>query len=74
MKKNGLKTIETYHPLYLRFFLLNARSDSHNMKKVLFDVLEAGGLFRNDKFILDCTQEVSLDKKNPRVEIIVPLY
>ena len=72
-KRHKIKPINCYTPLYLYFYLKNPRSDSHNCKKVLFDSLEQGGMFENDKWILDRTMEVQIDKKNPRVEIYLSI-
>ena len=68
-RKNKIKPISDYRPLYIKFFLKDSRTDSHNLKKALFDVLQKGGLFTNDKYILDRTVSVEIDKKNPRVEL-----
>lgn len=43
--------------------------DSHNCLKILTDALE-GLLFKNDYFVLPRIQHVSLDRNNPRLEII----
>mgnify|MGYP004417311021 CR=1 FL=1 len=69
MNEKNLKPFEKPVYLDIRFYLPNNRIDSHNLKKVLFDALEQGGLVSNDKYIWDRTQHVEIDKNNPRVEI-----
>lgn len=52
------------------FYLPDVRvRDSHNMFKLLFDVLE-GYVFTNDYYIMPRVNSVELDRKNPRVEVI----
>lgn len=68
--RNNVIPIKGYTHMDLHWYLGDKRSDSHNMKKPLFDALEQGGLFENDKWIMDRTQLVVIDKKNPRVEIL----
>ncbi len=70
-KRNKIKPITWYCYLDIDFYLKDVRSDSHNLKKCMFDALENGGLFSNDRYIMDRTQKVEIDKKNPRVEITV---
>ena len=43
--------------------------DSHNTLKILTDALE-GLVFPNDYFVLPRIQYVTLDRKNPRLELI----
>lgn len=69
--RNGVKPINQYTPLFLYFYLKNMRMDSHNLKKVLFDSLEKGGLFENDLYILDRTMAVVQDRTKPRVEMYI---
>lgn len=70
-KQRGIQPISTYTPIYLFFYLRKANSDSHNYKKCLFDALEQGGLFKNDKFILDRTMEIWIDPLNPRIDVLI---
>lgn len=53
----------------LDFYLPRTNSDSHNYKKLLFDLLEWGGMVENDKYIMDRTQSIKYDPKKPRVII-----
>jgi len=72
MKDHRLETFSDYIYLDLYFILPRTNADSHNYKKLLFDVLEHGGLITNDKFIMDRTQAIGFDPKNPRVVILLP--
>ncbi len=63
--------IEEFTYLDLVFWLPRKNCDSHNYKKVLFDGLERFGVVSNDKYILDRTQAIYYDNKNPRVQIII---
>ena len=51
------------------YFQDKRKRDSHNCLKLLMDSLE-GLLFTNDYFVLPRIQYVTLDRENPRVEII----
>jgi len=44
--------------------------DSHNMLKMLFDVLQ-GAIFKNDYYAMPRIFAVELDAKNPRVEVVI---
>lgn len=67
VKKHKLQPISDYFYLECDFFLANRRSDSHNYKKLIFDVLKHGGLIEDDNIIMDRTQSITIDKENPRV-------
>ena len=67
--QHKIKPIERYTPLKLYWYLKDKRSDSHNYKKLLFDCLQKGGMFKDDKYIMDQTVHISIDKTDPRVEI-----
>lgn len=69
VRKKKLKPFDDYFYLDMYFWLPRQNADSHNYKKILLDVLEHGGLVVNDKWIMDRTQEVKVDKENPRVII-----
>ena len=68
-RKHEIDPIEDYREIKLWFYLRRKNSDSHNYKKLLFDVLQKGGLFKDDRYILDNTVSIEIDSKNPRVEI-----
>ena len=51
------------------YFPDKRKRDNHNCLKILLDTLE-GLLFTNDYFVLPRAQHVTLDRENPRVEII----
>lgn len=57
-----------YMDLYYYFPDKKVR-DSHNTLKILTDAFE-GLLFPNDYFVMPRIQYVTLDRKNPRLEII----
>lgn len=42
--------------------------DSHNMLKLLLDVME-GIVYKNDYYVCPRIQSVEYDKKNPRIEL-----
>jgi len=69
-----IKPIENYTPVYLYFYLKNMRLDTHNTEKPLFDALERGGMFKNDRFIMNRTMAIDRDKDNPRVEVSLVLF
>ena len=66
VKKNKLKPFDSYFVLDMIFYLPRQNADSHNYKKIGLDVLERGGLVVNDKWIMDRTQAIYIDKENPR--------
>lgn len=68
-KRNKIDPVQWYRHVDIDWYLKDIRTDSHNLKKALFDCMERGGLFFNDRYIMDRTQKVVIDKKNPRVEI-----
>ena len=74
--KNGLK-IKSY-PLVLEFhwYAKDKRKDPDNIafaKKFILDSMQEVGLLRNDGWreIYGFSDEFKIDKKNPRVEIII---
>ena len=52
------------------FFPDRKTRDSHNTLKILTDALE-GLIFSNDYFVLPRIQNVTLDRDNPRLELIL---
>lgn len=70
-KQNWKKDKESvWYVMDMYFYFQDKRKrDSHNCLKLLMDSLE-GLLFTNDYFILPRIQHVTLDRENPRVEII----
>ena len=70
-KQNWKKDKESvWYVMDMYFYFQDKRKrDSHNCLKLLMDSLE-GLLFTNDYFILPRIQYVTLDRENPRVEII----
>ena len=69
VKKNKIKAFDDYFYLDMFFWVPRQNADSHNYKKIVLDVLEHGGLVVNDKWIMDRTQEIKVDKENPRVRM-----
>lgn len=69
MRRDKAAPIDDYTHLDLFFFLPRKNADSHNYKKLLFDALQHGGVVTDDRYILDRTQKVEIDTKNPRVII-----
>ena len=70
-KQNWKKEKESvWYVMDMYFYFQDKRKrDSHNCLKLLMDSLE-GLLFTNDYFVLPRIQYVTLDRENPRVEII----
>lgn len=71
-KEQGWKTDKKYvwYVMDLYFYFPDKRKrDSHNCLKLLLDCLE-GLLFENDYYILPRIQYVTLDRDNPRVEVV----
>lgn len=67
----GFVPLNDYTVVNLKFWLSRRNSDSHNYKKLLFDALQHGGVFEDDRYILDCTTHIDVDTKNPRVELTI---
>jgi crossover junction endodeoxyribonuclease RusA len=63
-----MKSQKTILEIYLYYPNLKLR-DSHNMLKILLDVLERGGIYSNDKYALPRIMDFVLDKSHPRIEI-----
>lgn len=66
---NNLKLIINYTYFDLYWYPPSYRQDCHNCEKVLFDALQRGKIVKNDRYILNRTQSVILDKEKPRVKI-----
>ena len=60
--QNNLKPIEKYTVVELWWILPNHRIEHHNLEKPLFDALQRGGAFKNDRFVLNRTIEVTVVK------------
>lgn len=61
----------TWYYIDLAFFMPDRRiRDSHNMLKLLLDVME-GTVFNNDYCALPRIQTVEYDKENPRIEMCI---
>ncbi len=59
---------ETWQYIDLIFFMPDRRiRDSHNMIKLLLDVLQ-GAVYENDYWVMPRIQGVEYDKDNPRIE------
>ena len=70
-KQNWKKDKESvWYVMDMYFYFQDKRKrDSHNCLKLLMDSLE-GLLFTNDYFVLPRIQYVTLDRDNPRVEVV----
>ena len=61
----------TWYYIDLVFFMPDRRiRDSHNMLKLLLDVMQ-GLVYKNDYYVLPRIQSVEYDKEEPRVEICI---
>lgn len=69
LRRHNHKQKTDFFYLDIYWYLPNRNCDSHNFEKALFDMLQKSGFVKNDKYIMNRTQEVSFDKKNPRVMI-----
>lgn len=75
MQESGWQTADEKTILELYFYYPNARlRDSHNTLKILLDLLERGGIYSNDKYALPRVMDFTIDKGNPRVEIILKKF
>ena len=72
MLREKFKPIDGYAYVDLWFILPRTNCDAHNYGKVLFDAMQYGGLFTNDKFILPRIMGVWHDSK-PEVIAKLPL-
>lgn len=62
-------TKDNYIDVELTYYLNKKRKDSHNLEKVLFDVLMSAGAYPDDDILLPKTKNIYIDKDNPRVEV-----
>ena len=60
---------EHYIEVNLTYYLNKKRKDSHNLEKVLFDSLMSAGLYPDDDILIPRTNNIYIDKYNPRVEV-----
>lgn len=60
---------ENYLDIKLVYYLNKKRKDSHNLEKVLFDALMDAGLYPDDDILIPKTENIYIDKYNPRVEL-----
>jgi len=61
----------TWYYLDLVFFMPDRKiRDSHNMLKLLLDVME-GIVYKNDYYVCPRIQSVEYDKENPRIELCI---
>lgn len=60
---------EHYIEVNLIYYLNKKRKDSHNLEKVLFDSLMGAGLYPDDDILLPKTENIYIDKYNPRIEL-----
>jgi crossover junction endodeoxyribonuclease RusA len=72
-EKWEMKSQKIILEIYLYYPNLKTR-DSHNMLKILLDVLERGGIYSNDKYALPRIMDFVLDKSHPRIEIFFSVF
>jgi crossover junction endodeoxyribonuclease RusA len=72
-EKWEMKSQKIILEIYLYYPNLKTR-DSHNMLKILLDVLERGGIYSNDKYALPRIMDFTLDKSHPRIEIFFSIF
>lgn len=54
----------------MTFYFPDARNrDTHNTFKLLFDAIEDGGLYVNDRYVLPNVKDFCIDRGNPRLEL-----
>jgi crossover junction endodeoxyribonuclease RusA len=51
------------------YFPDNRNRDTHNTFKLLFDAIEDGGLYKNDRYVLPHVEPFEVDRENPRLEL-----
>ncbi len=64
MLREKLQPVDRYSYVDLWFVLPRTNCDAHNYGKILFDAMQYGGLFTNDKFILPRIMGVWHDSKS----------
>lgn len=62
-QEKNITPIEKYTVVELFWTLPNHRSDHHNFEKPVFDAMQRGGVFKNDRYILNRTMEVKFSDK-----------
>lgn len=73
MKKQKFKKFDDKTKIIMElvfWFPDNRNRDSHNTLKLLFDAVEDGGLYSNDKYVLPWIKNFDVDKQNPRVDVV----
>lgn len=63
-------TYEDQRKMVFMFYMKDKRRDASDCLKSLLDVM-SGIIYFDDKWILPTFQSISIDKENPRVEIII---
>jgi Holliday junction resolvase RusA-like endonuclease len=54
----------------MMFYFPDGRNrDTHNTFKLLFDAIEDGGLYANDRYVLPHVKPFTIDRENPRLEL-----
>ena len=51
------------------YFPDNRNRDTHNTFKLLFDSIEDGGLYPNDRYVLPNVLDFTVDRENPRLDL-----
>lgn len=71
LKKQSWKCLDKEHYIDVKlvYYLNKKRKDSHNLEKVLFDALMDAGLYPDDDILIPKTENIYIDKYNPRVEL-----
>lgn len=69
MRKYEVEMYNDYVFADMIFYLKHRGQDNHNFFKATIDSFQKAGLVRNDSLVMPRTQEVWIDKENPRVVI-----
>ena len=64
---------DNYIDIEMIYYLNKKRKDSHNLEKVLFDSLMFAGLYPDDDILIPKTNNIYIDKYNPRIEVILSI-
>ena len=72
-KAAKFQPIDEYAFLDMWFILPRTNADASNYGKVLFDTLERGGIFTNDRYILPRWMGVYHNAKDPQAIVKLPI-
>lgn len=73
--KKEWKTVDKKIIVYLWYYFPdNRKRDTHNSLKILMDALEKSEIYSNDRYGLPRIMDYQIDRRNPRVEIMLDKF